>query len=132
MERIILVEEETPFTLLVSELPEEVKPLELIIFTPAPATPLIVVVKVLVVELLATELMIEEVAETPLTVLVKTLPEEVAEKELIKLVKAEAIPLTTVWKVLVVVERLLEVMTLEVAETPFTLLVMVLPVAERV
>jgi hypothetical protein len=65
--------EAIPFIVDVNELPLRESALVLIIGTPVPAMPLIVVVSVLVELLLLTEFTIGDVAATPLTVLVRVL-----------------------------------------------------------
>jgi hypothetical protein len=60
------------------------------------------------------------------------LPLSEVDSWLMMLVKAEVSPFTTVAKLLVVVERLLELMILDVATTPFVVLVRMFPVEDSV
>lgn len=76
--------------------------------------------------------MILEVEVTPLTVVVKVLPEAEVVRELMKLTTFEAIPFTIDVKLLVVVDTVLVLMIDDVADTPLVELVSVLPEEERV
>ena len=78
-------------------------------------------VKLLVVVEMVLEVITEEVETTPLTEEVAMLPPIVKELELMMEVMAEEIPLTMVWKVLVVVERVLELMIPAEERLPATL-----------
>jgi hypothetical protein len=76
--------------------------------------------------------MTDEVAITPLVLTVSVLPVTDAVRLLMIFVKPLAIPFTILWKVFVVVARVLVVMILEVATLPFTVEVRVLMLLARV
>lgn len=96
------------------------------------ATPLMVVVSTAPLVERALEVMIEEVAVTPLMVEVRVLPDETWVKELIIVASDEETPFTIVWKRLADEDAVLEVMIEEVPVDPPRLLVRVLPEDERV
>jgi hypothetical protein len=90
---------------------------------------LVVITPVLVAKLSPLLEITDDVAMTPFTVVVSTFPESVVVRELMMLVKAVEIPLTILAKVLVVVERVFELIKLAdvVATTPLVVLVKVKP-----
>ena len=95
-----------------------------------PLTLLVAMLPPVVKELLD---MTVEVATTPLTVVVSTLPERLWVKLLMKLIILEEIPLMIEVKVLVVVETVLEFIMVAVADCiPFTVLERELVVVARV
>jgi hypothetical protein len=96
------------------------------------ATPLMVVVSTAPLVERALEVIIEEVAVTPLMVEVSVLPDETWVKELMIVASDEDTPFTIVWKRLADEDAVLEVMIEEVPVDPPRLLVRVLPEDERV
>ena len=96
------------------------------------ATPLMMVVRVAPLVERAFEVMILEVACTPLTVEVRTLPDADWVKELMIEARLDEIPLVITWKRLADEDAVFEVMIVEVPIDPPRLEVRVLPEAERV
>jgi hypothetical protein len=127
----ILVVETTPLTV-EERMPEPALVRELVILVRKAGsevvdmTPLILLVAVVVPMVRMLEDMTLVVATTPLTVVVRVLPESEVVREDMIFVKTEEMPLTTVAKVLVVVASVLEEMTEVVAVTPLTVLVAML------
>ena len=121
----------TPFTVLLRTTPAVDRVFELMILVEL-ATPFTDVLMVLAALDTPLDEMILEVAITPLVFRVRVLPLTLADRELMKLVKALVTPLITVANELVVVLRALVLMILLVAETPLVLLVSTFPVEDRV
>jgi hypothetical protein len=102
----MLTEDDTPFTELTKLLPDVLRALLLMMFTPVPVTPFTVVVKVLTLELLETVVLLfnsvgmlsEE--ETPFTVLTKLLPDVLKALPLMIFTPVPVTPLTVVVRVL--------------------------------
>lgn len=136
LELMMLEVDTSPFTLEVRVLTADERSL---LFTPVMVvvaiTPFTSEVKIVEVEVVATErtlpVMIEEVAVTPLTVEVKTLPVADWVKLLIMFARPELIPFTITSNTFAEDEATLEVMIEEVDVTPFTVEVRTLAAAER-
>ena len=110
----------TPLTSTLKRFAEEEAVAEVITLVVLVATPFTAVVKVLPATTAELRPMTGAVPATPFTVVVKVLPVSEVVRELMTEVNKLETPLTTLAKVLVVVERALVVMRVVVARMPFT------------
>lgn len=122
----------TPFTVDVRVLPDSDMVFELMIGTAVPDTPFTVVLRVFEVDVLLTPDTDEEVAATPFTVDVRVLPNKDRVLELMMGAVALATPFTDVLSVLALDVVLTAETAADVAVTPFTEDVSVLPDSDSV